>query len=196
MTRPEPAGSAASALAAAGFAAGAFRRLPAISGKPPRIVFRPALTARGNALLSGEDAGRPVHAGSFPRRRLMVLDQALLEQPAELARILVHELFHFVWPRLGNPLRRSYERLLEAEMGRRARGELGYSAESAKLRLTAVDRASRSRRWREYACESFCDTAAWLYSGVRRHGEYTLAGAFRRRRRAWFRNLERRPLPI
>ena len=29
----------------------------------------------------------------------------------------------------------------------------------------ARDIAGRTRHWREYCCESFCDTAAWLYSG-------------------------------
>jgi hypothetical protein len=42
------------------------------------------------------------------------------------------------------------------------------------------------RAWRDYVCESFCDTAAWLYSGVRRHPEFTLAPRFRERRAAWF----------
>jgi hypothetical protein len=40
--------------------------------------------------------------------------------------------------------------------------------------------------WREYCCESFCDTAAWLYSGVQVHSEFTLAGRYRHRRRVWF----------
>ena len=174
----------------------AARRLPGLSGRPVRIRLRPGLTVRRNRLLSRAPAGQPVHAGSFLRRRVIVLDSELLESPAELSRILVHELFHFVWLRLGNAARRTYEEVLRGEIRRRARGELGYSAESRKLKLTAEDPRTRSRRWREYACESFCDTAAWLYAGVRRHGEYTLAGVFRRRRRSWFRNLETAPLSI
>jgi hypothetical protein len=43
------------------------------------------------------------------------------------------------------------------------------------------------RQWREYVCESFCDTAAWLYGGLRTHDEFTLSPRFRRRRAAWFR---------
>ena len=42
-------------------------------------------------------------------RREVVLDSELLEQPAELMRILAHELFHFVWRRLDNRARRQWE---------------------------------------------------------------------------------------
>ena len=66
------------------------------------------------------------------------------------------------------------------------RGELGWSAEWRKDALGADDVAGRTRRWREYCCESFCDTAAWLYSGVERHEEFTLGERWRRGRRAWF----------
>jgi len=105
-----------------------------------------------------------------------------------LARILTHELFHFAWVRLGNPARRSYESLLRREFKQRARGELGWSAESRKdgfshpfgLPLTA------SLPWRDYICESFCDTAAWLYSGVHRHNEFTLSARNKKLRAQWF----------
>jgi hypothetical protein len=93
-------------------------------------------------------------------------------------------LFHFVWLRAGNPVRQSFETLLSGET---RRGELGWSAEWRMGVLTPADVQGRSRRWREYCCESFCDTAAWLYSGVRRHPEFTLAARFRRARRVWFR---------
>jgi len=117
-----------------------------------------------------------------------VLDAALLASPGELARILIHELFHFVWPRLGNQARRSYEELLAGECRRRVRGELGWSAEWRKRALTALDRQQRTRRWREYLCESFCDTAAWFHRGGGRHAEFTLAAPERQARRAWFRS--------
>ena len=115
------------------------------------------------------------------RERLMLLDPAL--RGAELRRIVVHELFHFVWLRLGNPKRREWETLLRLET---ARGELGWSAEWRKLELAPKDRARRTRRWREYACESFCDTAAWVYAGLKRHSEFTLSSRARARRAAWF----------
>jgi len=97
-------------------------------------------------------------------------------------RIAIHELFHFAWLHLGNPRRASYEALLLAEAEHGARGELGWSAEWRKQRCPAVG----SRGWRDYICESFCDTAAWFYSGLRRHDEFTLGARWRRGRAAWF----------
>ena len=58
--------------------------------------------------------------------------------------------------------------------------------ESARFRTGTRCRAVAAR-WRDYLCESFCDTAAWIYSGVRRHPEYTLAARHRNRRAEWFR---------
>lgn len=127
-----------------------------------------------------------MHAGAFLRERRIAFDAALAADPREFARIFVHELFHFVWLRLGNPRRLGYEGLLRQEMRDGARGELGWSAEWRKRALAPQDAARRTRRWREYVCESFCDTAAWIFSGVEEHAEYTLALRFRRRRRHWF----------
>jgi len=150
--------------------------LPPIAGRPIRIELR-----RG--LRDGRDA---VHAGAFLRQRRIAFDAATAGRRRELARIFVHELFHFVWVRLGNPRRRAWEDLLCAELEGHARGELGWSAEWRKRALAAPDRDRRTRRWREYVCESFCDTAAWMFSGVRSHVEFTLARRFRERRRRWF----------
>jgi hypothetical protein len=83
-------------------------------------------------------------------------------------------------------LRRDFETLLAAECAAGARGELGWSAEWRKRELAEQAVRERSRRWREYCCESFCDTAAWLYAGVADHAEFTLAPRFRRSRQAWF----------
>lgn len=164
------------------------RRLKALDGASVRVDFLPSLTAAGRRLYSEHTRGEPVHAASFIRKRRIVLDSDLEQHPRELARILVHELFHFVWVRLGNPARRSYERLLVEERRQRARGELGWSAESRKRNLPPDSPTlTASRLWREYLCESFCDTAAWIYAGVRRHPEYTLAARHRRRRAGWFR---------
>jgi len=150
---------------------------PLIEGRPIRLEIRPELADRHGS----------VHAGAFIRERRIVFDAELTADPEELARIFVHEIFHFVWLRLGNPRRWSYEALLREELGRRARGELGWSAEWRKRALAEGDAGGRTRRWREYVCESFCDTAAWMFSGVPEHGEYTLAGCYRDRRREWFR---------
>jgi hypothetical protein len=74
----------------------------------------------------------------------------------------------------------------ELGRGKLGKGELGWSAEWRKQKLTRADRTRRSPAWRRYACESFCDSAAWLYAGLRDHDEFTLALLYRRHRRAWF----------
>jgi hypothetical protein len=117
----------------------------------------------------------------------MILDDCLLRTPRQLARIFVHELFHFVWVRLGNAKRREYERLVENELRQKARGELGWSAELAKASVTRLDWMNRTKRWRDYVCESFCDTAGWMYGRAGSYSEMTLAASYRRVRRDWFR---------
>lgn len=149
------------------------RRLPPVSGAPVRVQTAPGLRDRHGA----------VHAGAYLRERRIALNCT----QREFARVFVHELFHFVWLRAGNPTRRAFEDLLRQEQRRSARGELGWSAEWRKCELTGRDILLRTRRWREYCCESFCDTAAWAYSGLARHEEFTLTAHFRERRRDWFR---------
>jgi hypothetical protein len=126
----------------------------------------------------------------------VLLDRNLLRDPAEHRRIRLHEYFHFVWVRLGNPRRRAWEAFLADEWKSRARGEAGWSAEWRKRRIDASDVAIRSRLWREYCCESFCDTAAWLFGGG--DSEVTLSLARRRSRQAWFHAgfLPEPPFPI
>jgi hypothetical protein len=159
------------------------RRLPELEGSRVRLQRSPGL----------RDAGREVHAGSFLRERRIAFNCTR----AEFARVFVHEVFHFVWLRAGNPLRLSYESLLVSESPWRGGGELGWSAEWRKARLNQADIALRRRRWREYCCESFCDTAAWIFSGAGTHAEFTLPARLRRRRREWFRNnLDRARLSI
>ena len=174
------------------------KRLPALQGRAIRIRFLPDLRAGRDKLYSQCPYGQPVYAASFIRRRSIVLDLELRQRSRELARILVHELFHFVWVRLGNPVRSSYLALLQKEWKQHARGELGWSAETRKARLrSGRSCAHRQQQWRDYACESFCDTAAWLYSGLRRHPEVTLAARHRTRRAEWFRATFRGPgIPI
>jgi hypothetical protein len=125
-----------------------------------------------------------VHAATFIRERRIVLDGELLKSDAELRRILIHELFHFVWVRLGNPARRSFEQLLAKQ--RKARGELGWSSEYRKQELTERDVTRRSLKWREYCCEAFCDTAAYRYARAKQHDEFTLAQSHRKKRIEWF----------
>jgi hypothetical protein len=156
------------------------RRLPAVSGGPIRIERTHGL----------RDRRGPVHAGSFLRERRIAFDCTRAEFP----RIFVHELFHFVWVRLGNRRRLEFEGLLMAD---RCTGELGWSAEWRRKALSGADVRSRTRRWREYCCESFCDTAAWIYSGTADHPEFSLCRKSRAVRREWFRKaLESRSLSI
>lgn len=166
------------------------KRLPPLQGRGIRIRFLPALTVGSGKLYSKRSCGQPVYAGSHIRKREIILDSELRRRPNELARILTHELFHFAWVRLGNPARQSYARLLGREFRNHARGELGWSAESRKSALShsALPSGGRSESipWREYICESFCDTAAWLYSGVRRHNEFTLGARYKKERAGWF----------
>jgi hypothetical protein len=160
------------------------QRIPVLAGQPISVKFAAALTAHRGKLLYGATVGTPVHAGSHLRRREMVLDTWLLRNRAELARIFVHEVYHFVWARLGKTRRSIYEELLNREMEFGAMGELGWSAEVLKRSLRPSDREDRTRRWRDYVCESFCDTAAWMYSHARSHQEWTLAESHRKRRAA------------
>ena len=146
--------------------------LPSLSGRPIRVELRDSLG--------------PHHAATSIPKRVILLDAELLARRGEFERILIHEIFHFAWLRLSNTSRRSWEGVLEEEIAGRARGELGWSAESRKQKLLRRDRIERSKAWRLYSCEGFCDTAAWLYSGLRTHDEFTLSPQFRRRRREWF----------
>ncbi|MCX7602977.1 MAG: hypothetical protein N2036_02780 [Bryobacteraceae bacterium] len=124
-----------------------------------------------------------MHAASFIRQRRLVLDMALRRSPGELSRIALHELFHFVWVRLSNSERRRWEELIRRQLALGATGELGWSAEQRLSSLRAADIEARSRRWREYVCESFCDSGAWAFGFLRRHGEFTLPEPFRSQRR-------------
>jgi hypothetical protein len=158
------------------------RRLPALRGEAVDLHDSPGL----------RDRRGPVHAGSFLRQRRILFDCTAAEFP----RIFVHEVFHFVWLRFGNARRRSWEAVLARELEAGARGELGWSAEWRKAALQPADCRKRSRRWREYCCEAFCDSAAWMYSGVRGHAEFTLADRFRERRRMWFESVTGSALSI
>jgi hypothetical protein len=158
------------------------RRLPRLEGPPVAVVRVPGLCDRHG----------PVHGGSFLRERRIALDCTVSEFP----RAFVHELFHFVWLRAGNGIRHSFEALLMAERHADAGGELGWSAEWRKIELRASDVRARNRRWREYCCESFCDTAAWHYAGLAHHPEFTLETRFCRLRREWFAAFARRGLSI
>jgi len=157
----------------------------ALDGRRIRVRFQPALTASRGKLLSNAEYGRPVHAASFIRKRELILESELRAHPRELSRVFTHELFHFVWARLGNTTRASYDRLIREELRARARGELGWSAQHLKAALKTT---GQHRSWRVYICESFCDTAAYLYAECdHHHQEFTLSKKWRTRRETWFR---------
>ena len=143
--------------------------LPPLSGRPIRVELHDTL-------------GPNLATASIPRR-VIHLDRDVLRIPGDFERILIHEIFHFAWVRLPNAARRDWENLLAAE---RAPGELGWSAEWRKLKLKAEDARLRSPKWKRYARESFCDSAAWLFAGIERHDEFTLPARSRRARRKWF----------
>lgn len=157
--------------------------LPELSGDPIHVSTRPELTASRGRLLSGSPhCGTAVHAASFIRDRRIVVGSCLLDDPREFRLILIHELFHFVWARVGNRKRAEFGRILEDERNAHARGELG---ESAALKKSARPLPG-SFAWRDYACESFCDTAAFVYAGFDTHPNFTLAKGWTRRRQRWF----------
>lgn len=138
------------------------------NGKPIRLRWSSSL----------RDGPLEAIAGADIRRREIHLHPSLRHDAVERSRILTHELFHYVWVRLGNPRRAQWKALLEAELAANAKGELGWSSQWRKGALP--------RNFANYACEAFCDTAAWLYSDCKDHEEYTLSARWRARRRAWF----------
>jgi len=153
-----------------------------MEGAPIELEFLPQLTTARGKLLSGAGRGTEVHAASFLRLRRMTLDSILLKDDEELTRILIHELAHFMWMRLGNVKRREWEALLTAEFRRKARGDAGWSAEHVKILLKEPE---RTKRWRLYVCESFCDSVAAYAAELTSHAEFTLANSFWSKRVAW-----------
>ena len=147
--------------------------LPPLAGRPIRVAVRRSLG--------------PYHASSSIRQRVIFLDSGVLVRHGEFERILLHEIFHFAWVRLSNAKRRAWEDVLRAEIGARVRGELGWSSEWRKNGLLRTSPRLRDPRWRRYACESFCDTGAWIFAGIRVHDEFTLRARAKNQRHGWFR---------
>ena len=100
--------------------------LPRLSGRPIRVEIRRCL-------------GPHLAATSIPRR-LVLLDASVLHRRGEFERILIHEIFHFAWVRLPNATRQSWEEVLITELDRNVPGELGWSAEWRKCKLSRSDR--------------------------------------------------------
>ena len=97
--------------------------LPELSGSPIRISTLPQLTASRGRLLSGSpDCGYAVHAASFLPGRHIVIESGLPRYRRLFRFVLLHEIFHFVWVRLGNVKRAEFNLLLEREFAAGARG--------------------------------------------------------------------------
>jgi hypothetical protein len=161
--------------------------LPLELSNPVQVAFLPELTAHKDKLLSGQERGTAVYAATFIRQRRIVLESGLLARPAALRFIFVHEVFHFVWSRLGNTRRNEYVRLVAQEVASNARGELGESSSVKKEELRGDSAISSSPAvWRDYACESFCDSAAFLFTGVVVHEGAKLGKTWIAFRRKWF----------
>ncbi len=80
-------------------------RLPHLRGEPIWLSVKPQLTAhRGKLLSKTPGKGVAVHAASFIRLRRIVVAEELLSTSDIFRLIVAHELFHFAWVRLGNPL--------------------------------------------------------------------------------------------
>lgn len=182
---------------------------PGIRARLPELEVASAagiLRVRGKILLE-DGARRPVSenapalggdrstlAVSYVRERVLVLHRRLFRQRWLGQRLFYHELCHFLWPRLGSGARRGFVVQLRRELARGARGELGYSAQYRKQCLAGARKSSYV--WRDYSCESFCDTGAYALARRARLGgrlasvEFTLPARYRRARlNAWWRTL-------
>ncbi len=156
-----------------------------VSGEPILVEFRPNLRAFRGKLLSLEARGQEVHAASFLPERRIVLDSALLRNPGERDRILAHEIAHFIWWKAGSVRRQQYRELVIEELVAGVPGEMGWSAESRKVRLGERHRREATRSFREYLCESFCDTVSACILSLSIHDEITLPKRERDRRLRW-----------
>jgi hypothetical protein len=158
-----------------------------LNGNPISVSFQPDLAAcRGKLLARASGRGTAVYAASFIRQRRIIFETSLSSDIAQLRFFAVHEIFHFVWARLGNRNRAEFSLLLAAEIAQGARGELGESSAIQKVRIGPEEGSKRSQTWRDYVCESFCDTAAWLYSGAPARNVRPLASRWQKRREVWF----------
>ncbi|MFZ0592841.1 MAG: hypothetical protein WAM39_20440 [Bryobacteraceae bacterium] len=125
------------------------------------------------------------------RERRIVLEENLVSEARDLRLIFAHEIYHFAWRRLGNTRRAEYDSLLREELASSALGELGESSSVAKQEHVSQERPLGGNSWKQYVCESFCDTGAWLFSGVEEHRTFQLASRWRTKRALWFRSLPR-----
>jgi len=133
-------------------------------------------------LESGPGPGEEVFAASFVARREIVLASELLDHAPALVEIFAHEIYHFAWCRLGNPERAAWADLLRIETKPK------HAGLSSRLRYDEFIQQATDRRWKNYICEAFCDTA----------GAMTLPKAnISSQRKRWLESLrERRKLAV
>jgi hypothetical protein len=130
----------------------------------------------------GPGPGAEVFAASFIPRREIVFDSDLLGHAPDFVNIVAHEIYHFVWRRLANVERNNWSDLLAAEK------RVSHAGLSSRLRHEDWSVAKTPRKWKDYVCEAFCDTAGALTNPNTRISPH---------RRRWFGNLmKKRKLPV
>lgn len=101
----------------------------------------------------GPGPGEEVFAASFLARREIVFASELLDHAPALVEIFAHEIYHFAWRRLGNVERAAWAQLLQGETKPK------HAGLSSRLRYEEFIERRADRRWKNYVCEAFCDTA-------------------------------------
>ncbi|WP_155121451.1 hypothetical protein [Bryobacter aggregatus] len=110
------------------------------------------------------------------------MDLSLVDHAPDLVAIFAHEVYHFVWRRLGHPLRAEWMELLNTEKRPK------HAGLSSELRYAEFLARKTKAAWKNYGCEAFCDTAAVLS-----HTEKPIS----LRRKQWFlRLIKERKLPL
>src|ERR1019366_1255022 len=136
-------------------------RMILFEGKPVEIQYEAGLR---------DMAGNVAQAATFIPRRRILLDVALRGKAGERDRVLLHELFHFVWVRLGNPRRRGWEELLRGALAERARGEGGKAYAFfvvLTIKVISGKQGSQSRQQQDVTAQAMQHPAGrWLVAIV------------------------------
>ena len=125
----------------------------------------------------GPGPGDEIFAASFLARREIVFALELLDDASALVEVFAHEIYHFVWRRLGNVERANWAALLGGEAVPK------HAGLSSQLRFETFQNSGKDRHWKDYVCEAFCDTAGAL---TRSHAKISP------QREQWFERLKKR----
>jgi hypothetical protein len=120
------------------------------------IRFASHLRAHRGKLEFGPGPGDEVFAASFLTRREIVFDESLLHHAPEFLNIFAHEIYHFVWRKLANEDRISWDALLQMEK------RPLHCGLSSRVAFERHRERPSSKKWKHYLCEAFCDSAAAL----------------------------------